>query len=101
MLVTVAQAGTVGMGSAVLVVIVDVEVAASGFEPRASVVVRDLCLSCLDLPSFLKIRFISLNSARCAAIKVGDERDGIDYISTVCYFLCHDWPLLFFVTSLS
>jgi len=47
MLVAVALARTDGMGSAVLVMIVNVEVAASGLEPRALVVVRDGCfLSC-------------------------------------------------------
>jgi len=60
MLVSVALARTDGMGSAVLVMIVDVEVAASGLEPRASVVVRDDCISFSELPIFRLISLIVL-----------------------------------------
>jgi len=61
MLVAVALARTDGMGSATPAMVVDVEVAALGLEPGASVVVRDECFSFLILPSFLKMRFIFLN----------------------------------------
>jgi len=72
------------MGKAVLVIVVDV--AGSGLEPRASVTVRD---GFLDLPNFLTKRFISLNSRfwylvlDVRQIKVGDEsQDVLGYIST-------------------
>jgi len=50
------------MGSAVLIMIVDVEDPASGLEPRVSAMVGDGCFAFSDLRSFLKMRFISLNS---------------------------------------
>jgi len=50
-------AGTHGMGSVVLGMIVDVDVAGSGLEPKVSLKVRFL-----DLPNFFKRRFISLDS---------------------------------------
>ena len=56
MLAVAELAGTDGMGSAVLGMIVDV-VAGSGLEPKVSMSVRFL-----DLPNFLRRRFISLNS---------------------------------------
>jgi len=70
MLVAVAIAGMDGLGSVVLVMIVNVKFAASGLEPRASVI-RDGCLSSLDLPIFLKMCFILSCGARYAARKVG------------------------------
>jgi len=50
------------MGSAVLIMIVDVEDAASGLEPRVSAMVGDGCFALSDLRNFLKMRFISLNN---------------------------------------
>jgi len=50
------------MGSAVLIMVVDVEDAASGLEPRISAMVGDGCFAFSDLRNFLKMRFISLNS---------------------------------------
>jgi len=46
----------------VLIMIVDVEDATSGLEPRVSAMVGDGCFSLSDLRNFFKTRFISLNS---------------------------------------
>ena len=46
------------MGSVMFVIATDVEVATSAL---ASAVVREVCFAFLDLPSFLKRRFASLN----------------------------------------
>jgi len=50
------------MGSAVLIMVVDIEDAASGLEPRISAMVGDGCFAFSDLRNVLKKRFISLNS---------------------------------------
>ena len=59
------------MRSAMFVIVTDVEVATSGL---ASVVVRE-GFAPLDLPSFLKKCFASLNIGLWGSIAVGDEID--------------------------
>jgi len=73
------------MGSAVLDIIIDVEVAGSGPEPKVSVTVRFL-----DLPNFFKRRFISFNSGWWCSLgrdDGGEKKDALDYISVrLCGF---------------
>ena len=50
------------MGSAVLIMIVNVEDAASGLGPRVSAMVGDSCFALSDLRNLLNTRLIPLNS---------------------------------------
>ena len=75
-------AETDGTRSAVLVMIVDVEVAGPGLGPRASVKVRSDSgyVGFLDLPNYLRQNFMLMNGrpgARCVVIKVSDVDEAL------------------------
>ncbi|KAF8814717.1 hypothetical protein BYT27DRAFT_6958507 [Phlegmacium glaucopus] len=71
-----------GMGSAVLCTIaIDVEVAGSELELRASVMFRDGYFGFLYLPNFLKMRSMVLDAQRARWVMGGKNKDALDYIS--------------------